>query len=179
MKVIALALLYGVVLVVSPLEAQVIVQGAQEFKLSAASFSKTAAGVVVSATITPAPPETIKLNLVVFAPSAEVSLAQVNVTGGRYAMTMDEVGDYFAFDLKSDLGKGNAVGPLIVHELRKRELLPDGKVQLTLRHKLAVRANEPFPATGRLEIALATEGKNQGGEPRFSIVSNSLAGTAK
>lgn len=179
MKVVARTLVYCLgVLAPALVEAQVIVHGAPEYKLSAASFSKTVGGVVVSANITPVPADTAKLNLVVFAPSGEVSLAQVNVAGGRYTMTMDDVGDYFSFDLKSDMGKGKAVGPLIVHQLRKGEL-SNGKLQVTLRHKVAVRQNETFPATGRLEIALATEGKSPSGDLRFSVASNSLAGTAK
>ena len=178
MNRISLVLFSAVVLSVTAAEAQVIVWGQPQYKLSAVSFSKSPSGVVVSASTSPAPPEGAKINLVVFAPSGDTSLSQVSVAGGSYALTMDEVGVYFNFDLKADNGRGTPVGPLIIHELRKGDL-SRGAFKLALRHKLAVRKNEPFPTGGRLEVALATEGKGKGGDPQFTIISNSLAGTAK
>lgn len=178
-KLLFPALSFGLVLLSQTLSAQLIVTGKQNYKLSAASFTRSAAGVVVSATIAPVPSDSTKLNLAIFAPTANgASLSQLNVAGGSYAMTMDEAGDYFNFDLKTEKGAGKEVGPLIIHELRKGEL-SNGNLKLLLRHRLAVRANEPFPTSGQLEIAIAIEGKGPGGDPQFTIVSNSLAGTTE
>lgn len=176
-RILIAALCAGAVAAVHA-EAQVVVHGPSQYKLSGVTFTKSAAGVVVTANLSPTPAAGVRLDLVVFAPTGASSLAKLDVAGGRYAMSMDAAGVYYNFDLKGGAGAGPSVGALIIHELQKTELT-GRSIKILLKHRLAVRNNEPFPTGGRLEVALATEGKDAQGKQQFTIVSNAAAGTAK